>query len=281
MFCEYTVGLTVALYGLYLVTAIPRARDIWRYVLGVLVALAPFFVYTYVIFGRLAIPYQFERNTMFREFMARGFMGAGVPRLSVLYLVTIHPYRGIFIHSPFLLIALAGLYLMLRDRSWRRFAWFLLGLTAAYLLFNSAYYMWWGGWSFSPRILAPVVPFLAVALIAAWSDWRLRVAVLALGAVGIAIHLIVNAVDPQFRDLNAYTSLSQLLNPGFGYNYQWLFPLYINPLFWQGQTDWNLGQLLGLGGPASVIPLLLFWACVTCIAGWWSIPRGISSTSER
>ncbi|MCX7017766.1 MAG: hypothetical protein NTY46_01965 [Candidatus Sumerlaeota bacterium] len=260
LLCEYLMGIFAVFFALYVLALIPRKAAIWKFAAGAAVGILPFVVYTIAIFGRLAIPYEYERNMLFKEQMERGFLGASWPRLAVLELITLHPYRGLFIHSPFLLMSIAGLWICMRTAGARALALFVIGTTAGCLLFNSAYYMWWGGWSFGPRHLVPAIPFLAIPLIAVWHSRSARAVIVALGAVSVLLHLVVNSIDPQFRDLNPATPLSILLEPDSAHEYPWVFTLYIWPLFRLGYLGSNAGQLLGLRGIASLAPLLVFWA---------------------
>lgn len=260
LLCEYTVGIAAGFMGAY---ALYLSRDklrIWRYATGALVAVIPFIIYCYAIFGKFAIPYEYEHNQLFREQMSRGFMGARMPRAAVLWLTTFHPFRGIFIHSPHLLISLAGLSLMLARKQMRPVALLVASIAAAYLLFNSAYYMWWGGYSFGPRHLIPMLPFLCIPLLAAWHFAIARWMIILLGIMGVGIHLIVNSVEPQFPDRATGILLEHLLQPSFHLKYQWPFITHIWPAFWSGVSDKNLGTVLGLpSGALSLLPLFAVW----------------------
>ena len=261
--CEYTAAIAAGLLFLYMVAAPPaRAWKAWPAVAAGLLVLAPFFAYTFHIFGRLAIPYEFERMDLFREQMSQGFMGLGRPRLSVAALVTVLPYRGVLIHSPYLIVTLGAAIATLvaaRGRQWGR-AGVSLAIFAAYVIFNSAYYMWWGGWSFSARHLAPAVCFAALPAAFFWGSKLLRWSFISLGLVGAALHLVVVAVDPQPRDLNPFTTLDILLQPSFSETYTSLFFRHIWPSFLLGDTAPNAGQwLAGLNGPWGVVPLLAMW----------------------
>ncbi len=283
--CEYTAAIACAAVGLWVAGRLGRAW--WRaglVVAGASIAMTPFFAYTFAVFGRLAIPYEFERNRLFREMMAQGWMGLGAPRADVLWLVTFHPYRGLFVHSPWLLAGLAGLVGALRDRHWRGLAVASLGVLAGYLWLNSAYYMWWGGWSFGPRHLAPAIPFLVLGVAWAWKWKPARVWVVAAGVWGAALHLVTIAVDPQPRDLNPFTSLPMLLRPDLGsHDYVWLFPRRILPMFRLGDLGMNAGRLAGLDGAWSVAPLPLLWLVVAAVtaAAWLRGARSKRETKEN
>ena len=272
--CEYTAAIAAGLLFLYMVAARPaQAWKAWPAVLAGLIVLAPFFAYTYHIFGRFAIPYEFERMDLFREQMAEGFMGLGRPRLSVAALVTLLPYRGVLIHSPFLVLSLSAAVAALvaaRSRQQGRGA-LSLAIFAAYVIFNSAYYMWWGGWSFSARHISPAVCFAALPAAFFWGTKLFRWSFVSLGFVGAALHLVVVAVDPQPRDLNSFTTLEMLLHPSFSETYTSLFFRHIWPSFLLGDTAPNAGQWLAkLSGPWGVVPLLALWLLgggAICILG--------------
>ncbi len=279
--CEYLAGWAAVLLTFYYWRSVHgRLSHLAWLALGATLALAPFFLYTLSIFGRFAIPYEFEMEPMFREAMARGLMGATWPRLDVLFLITFHPYRGLFVQSPQLLLGVVGLACWLRWGARLRAATF-AAIVLGYLLYNSGYYMWWGGWSFAPRHLAFAVPFLGLAC-APLGLWRLgRAVVLAAASWGILVHTLVNAVEPQFPDrCFGLLTLNQLLSPDLAQvEYPWIFGRYIWRLFWQGHLEPNLGSLVGLQGPASLLPLMLFWAAMLAVT--LTLARGTALTSSQ
>lgn len=265
--CEYTYAVPA---GLYLLYSAWNARS-WagglRCALGMCLALSPFLIYTVAIFGHPSVPYAHEINPRFQYFMARGFMGATVPRMDVLYLITIHPFRGLFVQSPVLIVSFIGFALMLSCRVER--AWAVWTICAVIVLFayNSAYYMWWGGWSFGPRHLCPVIPLLAFPIAAACRYTAGLVATIILAVPSLVVHTVVNALEPQFKDLCGIT-LDRLLDPDLSDAYPNVFAQYIWPLFTQGTVDRNAGWLLGLRGPSTLLPLICFWivAAVALVA---------------
>jgi hypothetical protein len=100
---------------------------------------------------------------------------------------------GLLVYAPVYLIALAGAWLLLRDRRWRPAALLSLGLAAAYVISSARLYMWWGGSSAPARFLVPVVPLLAPAMAAAYA--RLRGGVAAIHVwIALTLSLLVSAV---------------------------------------------------------------------------------------
>jgi hypothetical protein len=81
------------------------------------------------------------------------------------------PGKSLFLYSPILLAALFGIPALLRRD--RAMALLSLGVVAVYPLVYARWFMWWGGWSWGPRFLVPVLPFLSLFLAPA-VDWVLR-----------------------------------------------------------------------------------------------------------
>lgn len=163
---EYTFGIVVvALLILMLVKHRPPLSRLMVTGVGIVIALFPFIIYTLSIFGTITIPYRYEVSPIFREGMTKGIMGITRPNLTVLYYITIHPYRGIFFLSPFLVFSFIGAVLWLARKQFVPETLVNLGIILGYLLFNSSYYMWWGGWASAPRHLMPSIPFMVLLLI--------------------------------------------------------------------------------------------------------------------
>ncbi|MCC5877008.1 MAG: hypothetical protein JJU11_12380 [Candidatus Sumerlaeia bacterium] len=179
---------------------------------GVLLPLSTFAIYCYSIFGELTIPYRYEVDEFFREGMSRGLMGATTPDIAALWFLSIHPYRGIFFWSPLVIAGLVGCVLATRHYGKRMLiGWVGLGTFAAYLLFQSAYFQWWGGWAMGPRLMIPMLPLVLIGCgellrgnaplsffarrerwepIARWGTWSL-------GVLGVLLCLPLSLTEPQ------------------------------------------------------------------------------------
>lgn len=74
----------------------------------------------------------------------------------------ISPSRGLFVYSPFLIASIIGIVIFFKNRNFHARA-FLSGI-AVVILCNFAllckWGMWWGGWSYGPRLLTEIIPFL-------------------------------------------------------------------------------------------------------------------------
>lgn len=98
------------------------------------------------------------------------------------------PGRGLFIYSPIFLLSLVGLAV-----AWISgpllFKYMSIGPVLAVLLY-SRWSLWWGGWSYGPRLLAELAPFLCLFLyfcctrMGRWRSFRAGFTMLAFLSIG-------------------------------------------------------------------------------------------------
>ena len=169
----------------------------------------------------------------------KGLMGINWPSLKVLFYLTFHPAQGIFWQSPVLLMGLVGIYYMLKDQQYRVEGLLIIFTTTLYLLLNSGYFMWWGGASFGPRHLIPMLPFLGIPLV--FVPRRLFPLVIVLGIISIMQMFIPLAGFIQVPD-DLFPNIGKL---GF-FAYSTLYS-YCLPQLFKGYFAYNLGEkILGL-----------------------------------
>jgi len=245
--CEYPAALVAAGVAAYAAYAACHARirapgALMRgalFVVAGLAALAPLAAYNTVIYGS---PFSqgYAHLHGAHEFVAgmgHGVEGVGLPSLAALWGITFSPYRGLFILSPFLLLALPGLVAMWRRG--RRAAALLCGYAAgAMLLFNSGYYFWDGGVSLGPRHMGPALLFLLFPVAYAlrrprWYRVGRALIPLSIGIVALCCVTVIIFL-PGVPDPIVTLALPHLLH---------------------GPTPNNWGMLLGLRGSASLLPL--------------------------
>ncbi|MDC0668801.1 hypothetical protein [Nannocystis radixulma] len=253
--CEYPAAVPVALLWLFAwLRRGPRFAAVVA--LGGAPAAVALAAYHTVAFGGpLTTGYDFVYLAEFAEGMRVNY-GIHAPDPGVLLELLFGAYRGLFYLAPVLLLAPWGLVCELRgwppaprsmsDRSWpmRQVALLCLAIVGFYLALNAGYYMWDGGAAIGPRHCVPMLPFLALALAPA-----IRLvprAVVGLAQLSGAITLLLSAAAPEA--------------PQFGdplWDYAW-------PRIWATDTGYggpaNLGRMLGLPGPLSLVPLLLVLA---------------------
>jgi len=224
------------------------------FIVAGLAALAPLAAYNVAVYGS-AFSQGYAHLHGAHEFVAgmgHGVEGVGLPSLAALWGITFSPYRGLFVLSPFLLLALPGLVMMWRSggkRSGQRPAALLCAYAAgAMLLFDSGYYFWDGGVSLGPRHVSPALLFLVfpVAVALRHPRWYrvgrvlipLSIGIVALCCVSVIIFL------PGVPDPILTLALPHMLH---------------------GPVPNNWGMFLGLRGPASLLPLVVGEAALACI----------------
>jgi len=228
--CDFIFGLMVAPIALLFLIATWRPRAAGRLSKTIAagtaaaIPIGAFVMYTLTIFGKVTIPYEFEAVTLFRDEMARGIMGVTMPHLGPLWFLTFHPFRGVFFWSSWILIALVGAAAGIRRGGLARMlGWMSLWAFAAALLFNSGYYMWWGGWSMGARLTLPMMAAVPLGLVEACrSDARrLWQGLVATGLASALLSVPLSLIDPQLRQgyddaaLMTATAGTRLMPPQF------------------------------------------------------------------
>ena len=231
---------------------------------GAIACIAVLMVYQYRAFGSALHPgYAYYQEGIF-PWMKHGYLGLTYPRIRVMLKLLFGFRRGLFIISPVLAAAPFGLILLWKNRATHGAAVTASGIAAYYLLFNASFLAWDGGWSYGPRYLGAGLPLLCLGLAPAWSSanrlWR-RV-LLALPVCGAFFSLMAVSTTAQPPDVFR-CALFQYLAPSF-----WAGQMSINRLSVLtlsenagGQTHgaFNLGELMGLHGLPSLIPLFVIW----------------------
>ena len=121
-----------------------------------------------------------------------GFFGVGAPKPRVV-LELLLTNKGLFVVCPILLAAIPGLvFLWRRQRKQETIVCGAVGL--AFLLYNAAYFLPFGGWTPGPRFLIAAIPFLLIPVAAALSAHPY--ATTALGICSATVMVTANAVAP-------------------------------------------------------------------------------------
>jgi hypothetical protein len=268
---EYTTApaaLLIASYGLFRLGQrgeLARART-W---LGPLLGAAPFALlvmgYNAACFGSpLSLGYENLASPFYRTFHDHGLVGIGAPRLDVAYYLTLHPARGLFVSAPVLLASLPGLWFMLRRPGWRPEAALCAAVFLSFLVVNSGFGLWWGGYTYVARHLIPAVPFLLLPLAFLPRIWWWGAVPLFVASA--AQTLVVSFGDPFCNDEFLFERLQAVKRAGGGlvpWRGSWSVGWDVWPAFRSRSTTgtWigfalNAGRLLHLTGPASGLPLI-------------------------
>jgi len=167
--------------------------------------------------------------------------------LTRMYALLLSPYRGLLFYNPIVLLAVAGLVGAPWMQPRRRAPVFAAAAgTLIYLVFFSFWSMWWGGYNWGPRFLAPILPLWAIAAGATVTE-ALRAPViprrLALAAAAIVACVSigvsgVGAVSNTFiteGDLAMRGMLGPLVKP----ESLSASPLLTDPAFFQAVSGWE------------------------------------------
>lgn len=144
-----TNAIPLVAFGLWTVLC-RRGQASW-FGAGVVLVLAPFAVVNLATYGSLLPPYYAAQRLGNTPHLFEALAGN-----------LISPGRGLFLFSPVLLLAAAGVILKLRTRSLDGLDLVLAGCVAAHWVAISSFPRWWGGDAFGPRFFSDMVPFLVV-----------------------------------------------------------------------------------------------------------------------
>ena len=168
---EYPTALIVAALGIYMLTMPGMTRERLVKLMGYTgVAMLPSFVieavYNTAAFGSpLALGYNHLAGPqIFQKGQSEGLFGVTYPHLDALWGTTFSPYRGIFLLSPVLLLAIPGCVKLARRAGWSAEGRLCAAIGISYFLFNISYFAWDGGASMGPRQILPCLPFVALPI---------------------------------------------------------------------------------------------------------------------
>ena len=142
------------------------------------------FVNAHCFGGPLDFAYHHEFNPADQANRAGALFGIGLPRLEAIWGLTFGRF-GMFVHSPFLLLAIPAVFARKRDplRIWS------LAMCVAYFDLNSTLADWEGGWTLGPRYLTLLYPLLAYLMVD-WLEGKSLESLLVLGVTwAVLLHL--------------------------------------------------------------------------------------------
>ncbi len=267
---EYPAAPVSALLAFYALSQAWRrgAPARWRVLggvgLGAAFCLMVLLGYLYAAFGSIRPSYSYYDPNSFAFMQQRGYLGLTYPHPDRLLKLLFGCSRGLFFASPIALAAPFGLWKLWKQRTYSAGAMVAAAIALYYFLFNSSFYWWKAGRSFGPRYTGACIPLLCCGLAVLWQrtspHWR--GALLAVAACSIGLTLMVVSTTSQLSVQDNCPMIHSI----------W-------PAFWSGQmalnresmltaadagssgkyAAFNLGQLLGLHGLSSLLPLLAVW----------------------
>jgi hypothetical protein len=202
--------------------------------------------------------------------MHEGVFGISYPRVWVLRELLVGRYRGLLPLAPLMALTPIGLAAIARSRLSRSATFVAGGIAVFYFLLNASYFYWDGGWVYGPRHVTPALPFLALGLLPLWdSGRRLGRILLAAGWLwGVAITLVAVSTTPQPPAPTLKDPVRELLWPAFrdgdlSLNHETMVSAGADASRLRGgqlpHAAWNLGEIAGLHGHASLAPLGVVW----------------------
>lgn len=252
---EYPIVVVLGIIFLWAVYVYPKRIELWRVVVGAIPLGLIFVAYNYAAFQSV-LPVGYEYSTLWQDEHNAGFLSFTTPSLERLYGLTFSPAKGLFLISPFLLLTFPGLLLMWRQhRNQRPMTVALTLAIVGIFVIYSASIMWWGGHTVGPRYLVPILPFMALPIIAAFDALLKRSWGILLTGVLLVWSVIVVWVQTiggqSWPPTDAFLLTIDLMNSSN------TFLDYSLPLILAGDVARNYGGIvLGLDGLAGLLPLL-------------------------
>jgi 4-amino-4-deoxy-L-arabinose transferase-like glycosyltransferase len=239
----------------------------WRVVLGVGIGATAcaivLFSYLHAAFGGFRLSYSYYDPNSFSFMQQQGYLGLTYPHPDRLLKLLFGCSRGLFFASPVLLAAVPGVWWL--RKGFRGPALVAGAIVLYYFLFNASFYWWKAGLTFGPRYAGGSIPLLCLGLALAWSQatvgWRRVLIVLACCSIFVTLMVVSTSSQLAMQDSCPIVHSS------------W-------PAFWAGKMAtnresmllsneaaggygaFNLGQLIGLHGRATLIPLLAMWVLI-------------------
>jgi hypothetical protein len=162
-------------------------RRAGAYVLGGVIGIIPLLLYNHYAFHSWT--HLAYANVQKQQ---RGFFGIDAPSPRVLATLMLDS-RGLLILSPVLIMGAIGTVMLYR-RARRAEALTITAICACFLIYNSGYYLPFGGGFMGPRFLTTMLPFLACPVGLALK--RLPAPTVALAGASIAITVIATITHP-------------------------------------------------------------------------------------
>jgi len=208
---EYPVFFVAAVLGLFLLSrrdALDPRGVITRagaYIAGGVLGIVPLLLYNHYAFHSWT---HLAYSDVPRQH--KGFFGIGLPSLKVLSTL-LFDSRGLLTLSPVLIMGGVGTVLLYR-RGKRAEALTITGICLCYVLYNSGYYLPFGGGFMGPRFMTTMLPFLACPLGIALK--RYPGPTVALAAISITTTAIATVTHPLVGYENETVIWMRLLGSG-------------------------------------------------------------------
>ena len=227
--------------------------------LGACIPVAVLLAYNTAVFDNpISTGYTHSADPWFRQQQSQALVGIGWPNPKAIFFMTMHPAFGLFWQSPVLIMALIGIWFMSRVSNYRVEA--LIAITAFFslLILYSGFYNWYGGWTFGPRYLIPMLTLLCLPL--AFIPKRWFAGVVSLGLISI-LQMFIAVSSLIIIPDNFYKQFDKLGYFAYSSIYSYCLQLLLD-----GEFSTNIGnKLFGLDTWVSLIPLLVVILIITSV----------------
>ncbi len=223
---EYPLALAGIVIGLYAMLRgdLPKpgfAPKLWRgvvYAAGVIVGVLPLFAYNQWAFGSPATN-SYSNAVDVQGFSGHdtlglnsgGFFGIGVPDPHAALELLLAP-RGIITITPVVIVGLYGVWMMRKNGS-RAEANTIIAIVALFFIYDTGYWLPFGGGTPGPRFLIPTLPFIALGFAEAWR--RIPATTLVLSACGFVVMTTALVTYPLVGAGNLYQWQERALDNTF------------------------------------------------------------------
>ena len=208
------------------------------FILGGIPCIGLLALYNLHCFGSpFSFSYSLLSNEAYRRGAAKGILGISLPNLKAVFDILFSPSRGLFFIMPIFLYSLFGLFRMFKEKIFLSEAIMITLIFLGYICINGGFYGWHGGWTYGPRYLVPMLPFLAIPITFA-----------PLRSIWFVLLCLISLFQVLFSSAIFFHVPNDIVNP--------LFEIII-PFLFDGFTAINLGNLIGLKDPLSFLPLLI------------------------
>ncbi len=275
---EFQTGLVgVVLFGYALSRRTDWLRRAAVYGAGAVAGALPMLAFNYWAFGnplKLAYGYAVDfpgaTGHDVLGLNSSGFFGITAPRFdSALSLLLAG--RGLLVLTPILIMAVVGVFMMRRDGH-RAEANTILAVALVYFLYNSGYWLPYGGGTPGPRFLIPALPFVAIGL--AYAYKRLPALTLGLaipsGLMMLAATLTYPLLGKQgtgtWADWLTDGRLEHTVLTAFGVSNAWLaIAPFLAAILMAVVLAVRATPSTSLSDYRFAMPAVLAWACVSAL----------------
>ena len=255
----------------------PRGSGVrWRVAAGIGigagVCVVVLFAYLHAAFGGFRPSYSYYDPNSFSFMQQQGYMGLTYPHPDRLLKLLFGCARGLFFASPVLLAAPVGLWWLWKQKRFSMAALTAAAIVAYYFLFNASFYWWKAGLTFGPRYAGAAIPLLCLGLAVSWDCASIvtRRVMMGLAVISIGLSLMVVSTTSQLAMQDScpivHSTWPSFCSGQMAINRDSMLAVAEAR---EGYGAFNLGQVIGLHGLASLIPLLGMWGIAALL--WWRI----------